>query len=120
MNTQKVFSKVIKANSEGKDVSVITNYTNSTELLKYILSMPNTHIVSIDIADELWDNYYDPYLIDLSANGDVYCQPVVFTDGQIAAGEGLYFIDVLAIGEYLPEDFVIKGENTKIKLIGGE
>ena len=120
MNTQKIFSKIIKANSNGNDVSVITGYSNAKKLLKYVLSMPETYIVDIELAEEEFNGYCDPYLIDISAKGGVYCQPVVLGNGKIAKGEGLYFIDILSIGEYLPEDFVIDGENTKIKLIGGD
>lgn len=120
MNTQKVYSKIIKANSNGKDVSVVTNYSNAKRLLKYILSNPDTNIVNIQIQGETWNNYYDPYLVDVTSEGDVYCQPVILDNGSIAKGEGLYLIDVLAIGDYLPDDFVLKGENTKIKLVGGD
>ena len=120
MNTHKVFSKIIKAKSQGRDVSVITDYANAKEILKLVLSLPDTYIKNIEIADELWDNYYDPYLIDICSEGGIYCQPAVLKNGSIAQGEGLYYIDVLAIGEYLPDDFVIEGENTKIKLVGGD
>lgn len=110
---------MLKAKASGKDVSVVTDYPNAKEILKYILTMPDTYIVDVEIASPEWKGYCDPYLIEFSADGSVYFQPVVYEGGIIARGGGLYYIDVVAIGTYLPEDFVLEGES-KIKLVGGD
>ena len=120
MNTEKVFAKMLKAKSGGKDVSVITTAINAKELIKYSLSLPDTYIADIEIGEPMWKGYNEAYLVDLCSNGAVYAQPAILENGTIARGEGLYLIDVFAIGEHLPEDFVLDSEETIIKLIGGE
>ena len=119
MNTQKVFAKMLKAKARGKDVTVVTDYPNAKEILKYILVMPDTYINDIEIASPDWKGYDEPYIINLGTDNGVYCQPAIYEDGSIARGGSLYYIDVVAIGTYLPEDFVLEGES-QIKLVGGD
>lgn len=119
MNTEKVFAKMLKAKSNGTDVSVVTNYANTKKLFKYFLSLPDTYIVDVEIGEVEWRGYDGAYLLDLCADGGIYVQPAILDNGSVARGEGLYFIDVSAIGEHLPEDFVFESEETVIKLIGG-
>ena len=119
MNTEKVFAKMLKAHSRGECVSLVTDYENAKEIAKFIMSMPNTYIEDFQLAREDWDGYADPWLLSFGEDGDIWCQKAVFDNGCIAKGDGLYFIDTVAIGSYLPEDFVLEGE-AKIKLIGGD
>ena len=120
MNTEKVFAKMLKAKANGKDISVITNANNAKKLIQYSLSLPVAYIADIEIGEPMWKGYDEAYLVDLCAGGAVYAQPAILENGVIARTEGLCLIDVFAIGEHLPEDFVLEGEETKIKLIGGE
>lgn len=117
MNIQKTFSRIVKANANGKDVTVVTDYDNAKDLLKYVLSIPDTSVASIELSAPEWHGYDDAYLLSINSDGTVYCEEAVLESGAIAKGEGLYLIDVLAIGENLPEDFVLDTENTQIKLI---
>ncbi len=120
MNNEKVFARMLKAKAKGVDVSVVTDYENAKEIIKYALAMPDTYIIDVEIGDALWKGYADPYTVSLCADGGLYCEPSVREDGGIGCGAGLYLIDVIAIGEYLPSDFVLDDPSTEIKLIGGE
>lgn len=119
MNTEKVFAKMLKAHSKGECVSLVTDYENAKEIAKFIISMPDTCIENFQLTREDWDGYADPWLLTYGEEGDIWCQKVILDSGIVAKGEGLYFIDTVAIGSYLPEDFVLGGE-AKIKLIGGD
>lgn len=120
MNNEKVFARMLKAKAKGVDVSVVTDYENAKEIIKYALVMPDTYLVDIECNTPEWKGYDDPYTITLCADGSLYCEPSVREDGGIGRGAGLYLIDVIAIGEYLPSDFVLDDPSTEIKLIGGE
>ena len=120
MNIEKVFARMLKAKAKGVDVSVVTDYENAKELIKYVLTMPDTYIVDIECNTPEWKGYDDPYTIALCADGGLFCEPSVREDGGIGRGAGLYLIDVVAIGEYLPSDFVLDDPSTEIKLIGGD
>jgi len=119
MNTQKVFAKMLKAHSKGETVTLVTDYENAKGIAKLIIAMPNTYIEDFQLSREDYDGYCDPWLLTYGEEGDVWCQKAVLGNGHIAKGSGLYFIDTVAIGSYLPEDFVLDGE-AKIKLIGGD
>jgi hypothetical protein len=119
MNTTKVFAKMLKVHSKGECVSLVTDYENAKDIAKLIISMPNTYIEDFQLSREDYDGYCDPWLLSYGEEGDVCCQKAVLNNGHIARGGGLYFIDTVAIGSYLPEDFVLDGE-AKIKLIGGD
>ena len=119
MNTQKVFAKMLKAHSKGETVTIVTDYENAREVAKLIMSMPNAYIENFQLSSAEWDGYCDPWLLSYGEEGDIWCRKAVLDNGHIAKGDGLYFIDTVAIGSYLPEDFVLDGE-AKIKLIGGE
>lgn len=119
MNTEKVFAKMLKAHSKGECVSLVTDYENAKEIAKFIISMPDTCIENFQLSSAEWDGYCDPWLLSYGEEGDIWCQKAVLDNGKIAKGGGLYFIDTVAIGSYLPEDFVLDGE-AKIRLIGGE
>ena len=120
MNTEKVFARMLKAKAKGVDVSVVTDYNSTKELIKYVLAMPDTYIVDVEIGEPNWKGYDDPYLLTLDVYGGVFCQPVILTSGKPARGTGLYFIDVLATDSWQPSDFVLDDPDAKIKLIGGE
>lgn len=119
MNTKKVFSKMLKAHSKGETVTLVTDYENTKEIAKLIITMPDTYIEDFQLTREDYDGYCNPWLLTYGEEGDVWCQKAVFENGKIARGDGLHFIDTVAIGSYLPEDFVLDGE-AKIKLVGGE
>ena len=120
MNIEKVFARMLKAKAKGVDVSVVTDYENAKELIKYALAMPDTYIVDIEIGEVLWKGYGDVYTLNLGSDGSIYCEPSVRENGGIGRGAGLYLIDVVAIGEWLPSDFVLDDPSTEIKLIGGD
>ena len=120
MNIEKVFARMLKAKAKGVDVSVVTDYENTKELIKYALAMPDTYIVDIEIGEILWKGYGDVYTLNLGSDGSIYCEPSVRENGGIGRGAGLYLIDVVAIGEWLPSDFVLDDPSTEIKLIGGD
>ena len=119
MNTEKVFAKMLKAHSKGETVTLVTDYQNAREIAKLIMSMPDTFIESFQLSSAESDGYSDPWLLSYGEEGDIWCQKAVLDNGHIAKGDGLYFIDTIAIGSYLPEDFVL-GDEAKIKLIGGD
>lgn len=119
MNTEKVFAKILKAHSKGETVTLVTDYKNAREIAKLIISMPDTYIENFQLGSAEYDGYCDPWLLSYGEDGDIWCQKAIFENGKIARGDGLYFIDAVAIGSYLPEDFVLDGD-AKIKLIGGE
>lgn len=120
MNLAKVFSKILKAHAQGKLVSVVTDYENAKDLLKYIMSLPDARISNVEIADEAWNGYANAYLISFDDDGSVFCQKAIAENGDAIRGGGLYLIDTVAIGAHLPEEFVLDGEGCKIKLIGGD
>lgn len=119
MNTENVFAKMLKAHSKGECVSLVADYEIAKEIAKLIIAMPDTYIEDFQLSSAEWDGYCDPWLLSYGEEGDVCCQKAVLNNGHIARGGGLYFIDTVAIGSYLPEDFVLDGE-AKIKLIGGD
>lgn len=117
MNVQKLFAKMLKANCKNIDVTAIIDYKNAQELLKYLLTYPSTYIISIEIAQSEWKGYDGAYLITLGDDNSIYCQPAIIeSTGEPARGAGLFYIDTNAIGEHLPEDFVLSQES-EIKLI---
>lgn len=117
MNVLKTFARIVKARSKGGDVTVVANLRDSTELLKYMISLPETFIASIDIACSEISGYNGAYLVSLNPDGGIFCEPAVSDiTGEVKRGGGLYLIDQTAIGEYLPEDFVL--DSQKFKLIG--
>lgn len=116
MNIEKVFSKILKAKSNDKNISVVSDYDNIKMLLKYILALPDTYIVSIRISNPDFKGYLDPYTIEFTKDGEVYCFETMTKTGGILRTDGLCLIDIDAIGEHKPEDFVIADEST-IKLI---
>lgn len=117
MNLINVFSKIVEAYSQNELVTVVTDFESTVVLLKSVLSLPDTNIVSVDIADVSWNNYYGAYLLSLDNNGFIYCQPAIDGNGKIHRGGGLYLIDEEAIGSNRPEAFVFEDEDARIEMI---
>ena len=118
MDIFKALSKIAKAMSKHTDINVITDYNTSRVLLKFILAMPETYVVNLDIADPDWNGYDNAYLISITDEYGVYCSPAVYEGTKYAArSTGLFYIDKSAIGDYEPEDFVLD-ENSEIKVVG--
>lgn len=120
MNIEKVFAKVLKAKSKNKDVSVITNFSNTNKLLKLLFVLPDTQIATVKIAEPKWCGCYDLFLLSTGGDGRLFCEPVIKKNGDIIKGSGIYLIDKVVLGEYKPEDFILDGDDVSIKLIGGD
>lgn len=112
MNLIEVFSMIVKAYANNQCVTVVTNYENTAELLRRILTLSGTFIVSVEIADKEWRECEDVYLLSLGDNGSVYCQPAMDENGKIHRGGGLYIIDENTIGALEPSDFVFEDESS--------
>lgn len=120
MNVERVFAKILKAKSKNKDVSVVTNFSNTNELLKLLFVLPDTQIATVKIAEPEWCNYYDLFLLSTGGDGRLFCEPVIRKNGDIVKGCGIYLIDETVLGKYKPEDFILDGDDVSIKLIGGD
>lgn len=117
MNLINGFSKIVEAYSQCEPVTVVTDFENTASLLKQILSLPNTRIVSVDLADSSWSDYCGAYVLSLNNDGSLFCQTAIGKNGNLYRGGGLYLIDETAIGAYQPEDFVFEGNEAKIEMI---
>lgn len=120
MNVEKVFAKILKEKSKNKDVSVVTNFSNTNKLLKLLFVLPDTQIAAVKIAEPTWCGCYDLFLLSTGGDGRLFCEPVIKKNGDIVKGSGIYLIDKVVLGEYKPEDFILDGDDVSIKLIGGE
>ena len=120
MNVEKVFAKILKAKSKNKDVSVVTNFSNTNKLLKLLFVLPDTQIATVKIAEPEWRDYYDLFLLSTGGDGRLFCEPVIRKNGDIVKGSGIYLIDETVLGKYKPEDFILDGDDVSIKLIGGD
>ena len=120
MNIEKVFAKVIKAKCKNEDVTVVTNFKNVQKLLKLLFSLPNSQVANIEFGEPEWRGCFDLFLLSTGGDDRVFCQPAIGESGNAIKGCGLFLIDKDAIGAYKPEDFALDGEDTSIKLIGGE
>ena len=66
---------------DGEDVVVIAKYEEARQVIKELLCL-GYDIHSIDIHDELWENYDAEYVISLYEN-KVWCEPILREDGYI-------------------------------------
>lgn len=117
MNLLNVYSKVIKVHSKRENVTVITNFDNTSVLLKYVLSLPDTYIGAIDIADESQNGYNYVYVLTIHNNGEVFCEPAIRENSTIARSGGICLIDAASIGDTSAEEFVFADCDTKVKII---
>lgn len=118
MNVQKMFAQVLKAHASGKDITVVTNVSKTIELLRFVLSLQDTTLISVDIAQSDYSGYCGSYLLSYCADGYVYCEPAMTKTGRIKCGTGLYLIDKSAIEDFQPEEFILDSATSKIKIIG--
>lgn len=109
MNTEKVFAKMLKLHSKGECVTLVTDYENAKEIAKLIISMPDTYIKNFQLTYEDYDGYTNPWLLTYGEEGDIWCLKAIFDSGAVVKGEGAYIIDTSAIGNRVPEDFVLGG-----------
>lgn len=119
MKAKKIFKQMIKEHNNGNEVTYVSLYSNIREVLKMLCGVPEFCIEGVDIQSSEWDGYTEAYLLTLSSDNLIWVQKAYFDDGRIAKGDGTYLIDMSAIGDNEPEDFII-GCGCKIKLIGGE
>lgn len=118
MNIKKIFAKMVKAYSKDKDVVVVTSFDNSKDILKYLLSMPDTYVAQIIATSRDYDGYDGAFITNLDANGAIWCEPAMI-DGSVLRSSGLIYVDADSIGDHAPEEFGIVGES-KIKIVGGD
>lgn len=120
MNIERTFARVLKAHAKGEDVTVVTNYARAAILLKYILAYPDTHVCCLELESVEADGYSQAFLLSLDADGTVFCEKAISSiTGEVKCGDGLYLIDVSAVGSHAPEEFLLY-DGQKFKLIGGE
>lgn len=118
MNVQKMFAQMLKANANGKDITIVTDVSKTIELLRFVLSLQGTTLISVDIAQSDHSGYCGSYLLSFCANGYIYCEPAITETGRIKCGTGLYLIDKSAIEDFQPEEFILDNATSKIKIIG--
>ena len=118
MNIKKIFAKMVKAYGTGENVTVVTDYSNATCILKHLLSMPETYVAQIIIASRDYDGYDGAFYVNLDEDGEVWCEPAIFDDKVLQTG-GLIYVDPDSIGDHMPDEFGIRGES-KIKIVGGD
>ena len=119
MKAKKILKKMIKEHNFGNEVTYIAKYESVKEVMKLLLSQPDTFIMNINLEDEERDGYDKAFLLTYSTDNSVWCQRAYIDDEHIARSDGVCFIDISAIGNNKPSDFVNE-ENSTIKLIGGE
>ena len=120
MKAKKIFKQMIKEHNADNEVTYVSSYENIKEVMKMILSVPDTCIENIDLSSPEMAGYGKAFLLTYSTDNTVWCQKAFFDNGNITRGDGTYIIDVNAIGDSNPHDFLIDNMNQKIKLIGGE
>lgn len=118
MNAKKILKKMIKEHESGNEVTFISDYKKIKEVAKLLISQPETFIQNISIENE--DSCYNKaFILTYDTDNAVWCQKAFLDDGHIALSSGVCFIDVNAIGNNKPSDFVNK-DDSYIKIIGGE
>ena len=70
MNIKKIFAKMVKAYGKGENVTVVTDYSNATCILKHLLSMPETYVAQILIASREYDGYDGAFYVNLDEDGE--------------------------------------------------
>lgn len=119
MKAKKIFNKMVKAHNYGDEATYISTYENVRQVAKMICSLPDVCIASINIDPPDWEGYDKAYILTYDVDNAIWCQRAYFDDGRIARTSGMCFIDISAIGENKPEDFIIEGD-AEIKIVGGE
>ena len=118
MKPKKIFKKMIKEHDLGNEVTYVSTYENVRAVAKMLCSQPDTCIESITIEPPDWAGYDKVYILTLSSDNLIWVQKAYFDNGNIARSDGVCYIDIDAIGDAKPEDFVLEGEST-VKLMGG-
>lgn len=118
MNIKKIFAKMVKAYSKDEDVVVITSFDNAKDILKHLLSMPDTYAAQIIATPRDYDGYDGAFITNLDTDGAVWCEPAMIDDRVLRSG-GLIYVDTDSIGDHMPDEFGIRGES-KIKIVGGD
>ena len=115
MKANIIASEAILAYKSGKMVSVVCSYKKAVKILKALISLDDTKIMSVSVHDPEWDNYDEAWLITLDEEGYVYCQKAINDRNDMPfRGEGYYIIDKKAIGERKPEDFTLGSCEIKV------
>lgn len=119
MKAKEIFALALEQYYGGNDVAIVTGYEKARKILKKILSLPDTVINGIELNSFEWDGYDGAWLIDITADKEVYCQKAINIngDGMPFRGDGYYIIDKSAMGEFKPEDFVFSPVNSTIKVV---
>lgn len=121
MKPKKIFKKMVKEHENENIVTYVSHYDNIRQVLKMLVTLPDTIIESVKIEPPESDGYEGAFLLTFDTDGAIWTQKAYFEDGRIARGNGVYLIDVTSIGVHKPEEFLIDGESdNKIKIIGGE
>lgn len=118
MNILRAFSKILKAKSKGRDITVVTEFANASELLKYALALPDTYVITLEISHERITGYKGAYLLSIDADGGIYCEPAVIeSDGRVKQGVGYFLIDKAVLSYHSADDFILEGT---YKIIGDD
>lgn len=121
MKPKKIFKKMVKEHENENIVTYVSHYDNIRQVLKMLVTLPDTIIESVRVEPPEYDGYEGAFLLTFDTDGTIWTQKAYFEDGRIARGNGVYLIDVTSIGVHKPEEFLIDGEpDNKIKIIGGE
>lgn len=72
------------------DVSIIAKYEEAKEIIRELLCL-GYDVASIDIHDELWENYYDEYIISLNFDG-VWCEKFKRDSGYFTDESNVIYI----------------------------
>ena len=70
---------------EYNSVSIIAKYESAKQILKQLAFIDYT-FKSIELHDEMFDNYYDEYIISIDAidnNHEIWCEPMKRSEGYI-------------------------------------
>ena len=115
MKAKDIIVDAITTYKTGQCVSVVCNYKKAVKILKALISLPETKIDNLELRDELWDGYYESWLITLDNNGDIYCQKAINVENDMPfRGGDYYIIDSKALHGRKPEDFCLSGSQIKV------
>lgn len=116
MKPKKIFKKMIKEHENENIVTYVSHYDNIRQVLKMLVTLPDTIIESVKIEPPESDGYEGAFLLTFDTDGAIWTQKAYFEDGRIARGNGVYLIDVTSIGAHKPEEFLINGEKNNFKI----
>lgn len=76
------------------DISIIAKYDDAKEIIRELLCL-GYDIASLDIHDELWENYYDEYIISVSYDEEsfsVWCEKFKRESGYLNDSSSVTYV----------------------------